>query len=47
MSNKKTPDDNRSEQLNPNSEKYWKARGLKERPEDWKEIGKIDKKNEK
>lgn len=29
--------ENRAEQLNPNNQKYWKARGLEERPEDWKE----------
>jgi hypothetical protein len=30
--------DNRSEQLNPNGELYWKNRGLEERPENWKEL---------
>jgi len=29
--------DNRAEQLNPSSDKYWQARGLEERPENWKE----------
>jgi hypothetical protein len=28
--------DNRAEQLNPDSEKYWKSRGYPERPADWK-----------
>jgi hypothetical protein len=30
--------DNRAEQLNPTSDKYWLARGLNERPENWKEL---------
>lgn len=30
--------DNRAEQLNPTSDKYWLARGLDERPENWKEL---------
>jgi hypothetical protein len=30
--------DNRSEQLNPNGDLYWKNRGLEERPENWKEL---------
>jgi hypothetical protein len=31
-------DQNRSEQLNPNNEKFWKARGFVKRPENWEEI---------
>jgi len=27
--------DNKSEVLNPTSTKYWKSRGLKERPQNW------------
>ena len=30
--------DNRAEQLNPTSNKYWQARGLDERPENWEEL---------
>jgi hypothetical protein len=30
--------DNRAEQLNPTSDKYRLARGLDERPENWKEL---------
>lgn len=29
--------DNRSQQLNPNSEAYWQSRGFDERPDDWEE----------
>ena len=27
--------DNHSNQLNPNNDAYWQARGFEERPEDW------------
>lgn len=42
MSKKKKPEDNHAEQLNPNSDKYWKSRGMKKRPEEWKEIVKLN-----
>ena len=29
--------DNRSNQMNPNNDVYWQARGWDSRPEDWKE----------
>lgn len=29
--------DNRSNQLNPENEDYWKSRGFDERPDDWEE----------
>lgn len=29
--------DNRSVQLNPNSDAYWQSRGEDERPSDWQE----------
>lgn len=38
MSDKKKTEDNRSEQLNPSSLKYWRARGLKKRPTNWEGI---------
>ena len=44
MGNKKKQEDNHAEQLNPNSDKYWKSRGMKERPEDWQEIVKQNEK---
>ncbi|WP_394199359.1 hypothetical protein [Litoreibacter albidus] len=34
MSNKSN-DDNRSNQLNPNNDAYWEARGYDERPDEW------------
>ena len=33
----KAGQDNRADQLNPNSDAYWQSRGLDERPEDWEE----------
>lgn len=38
MSIEKRSNNNRSEQLNPTSQKYWKARGFKMRPENWRKI---------
>jgi hypothetical protein len=35
---------NRAEQLNPTSEKYWKARGLEKRPLEWEKLVNTDKK---
>jgi len=35
MADGKQPDKNRPEQLNENNDKFWKARGHEERPEDW------------
>jgi len=29
--------DNHSDQLNPNNDSYWQARGYDERPSDWRE----------
>ena len=29
--------DNRANQMNPNNDAYWQARGEDERPDDWKE----------
>jgi hypothetical protein len=29
--------DNRSNQMNPNNDSYWQARGWEERPDDWNE----------
>lgn len=29
--------DNHSNQMNPNNDAYWEARGEDERPEDWKD----------
>ena len=29
--------DNRSVQLNPNNDAYWKAQGLSKRPADWRD----------
>ena len=31
------PRDNRSNQLNPNNDAYWRARGFSKRPDDWRE----------
>ena len=31
----KTGQDNRANQLNPNNDAYWQARGWDERPDDW------------
>jgi hypothetical protein len=31
----KHDDDNHSNQLNPNNDAYWEARGWDERPDDW------------
>lgn len=33
----KARDDNRSGQLNPESDKYWQSRGEDGRPDDWRE----------
>ena len=33
----KARDDNRSGQLNPESDKYWQSRGENGRPENWRE----------
>ena len=33
---KQTGDDNRSNQMNPNNDAFWQARGFKKRPDDWK-----------
>lgn len=33
----KARDDNRSGQLNPESDKYWQSRGEDGRPENWRE----------
>ena len=41
-SNDQTPEqgelDNRADQLNPYSDKYWKARGYAQRPENWETL---------
>lgn len=34
---KQNDHDNRSNQMNPNNDAYWQARGWDNRPEDWKE----------
>lgn len=31
-------DKNTAEQLNPNNDKYWQARGFNTRPENWEEL---------
>lgn len=33
----KHTDENRSNQLNPNNDAYWEARGYEGRPDDWTE----------
>ena len=33
----KADQDNRANQLNPNSDAFWQSRGSEERPEDWEE----------
>ena len=30
-------DDNRANQLNPNNDAYWEARGWDDRPDDWED----------
>jgi hypothetical protein len=30
-------DDNRANQMNPNNDAYWQARGESERPDDWRQ----------
>ena len=34
---KQSDHNNRSNQMNPNNDAYWQARGWDNRPEDWKE----------
>ena len=34
--NEPTSRDNRSNQMNPNNDAYWRARGWSSRPRDWK-----------
>ena len=38
MNNKgnQSDEDNHSNQLNPNNDAYWQARGLDRRPDDWR-----------
>ena len=35
MSGKQSAGDNHANQLNPNNDTYWQARGEDERPDDW------------
>ena len=35
--NRQRDEENRANQLNPNNDAYWQARGWDERPDDWKE----------
>lgn len=37
VTNDKQERDNRSRQLNPQDDEYWKSRGLEKRPDDWQE----------
>ena len=34
---RRSDDDNRANQLNPNNDAYWESRGYDERPEDWQD----------
>ncbi len=36
---------NHANQLNPNNDAYWQARGFEERPDDWEEVVEGDKEN--
>ena len=38
MSKQSDQDDHRADQLNPNNDEYWEARGYDERPEDWEAL---------
>lgn len=35
---KQADHDNHANQMNPNNDAYWQARGLDARPEDWEEL---------
>ena len=35
--NSKDERDNRANQMNPNNDAYWQARGYDERPDDWED----------